>query len=228
MAKKSKPKTTKKSSTKPFAILMLGIGAALAIAVLLSQGADELETSPVASDTPVAIPTTSGVRGAENAVLKLVEFGDYQCPACKAYHEIVTELFQRHPSDVQLEFHHFPLVGIHPNALTAAVAAEAAREQGRFWEMHDLLFENQDTWAPSSNPEALFMSYAAGLGLNQDQFMRSMRDTEVESRVLEDVVRGRELAIASVPSFFVDGFPIDLPPGVEGFERLVYRALEDR
>ena len=112
--------------------------------------------------------------------------------------------------------------------MAAAVAAEAAREQGRFWEMHDLLFENQDTWAQSSNPEALFLSYASGLDLNQDRFMRSMRETSVESRVLEDVIRARELAIASVPSFFVDGFPIDLPPGVEGFERLLYRAIENR
>ena len=111
--------------------------------------------------------------------------------------------------------------------MAAAVAAEAAREQGRFWEMHDLLFENQDTWAQSPNPEALFMSYAAGLDLNQDQFMRSMRDTGVKSHVLEDVVRARELAIASVPSFFVDGTPIDLPPGIEGFERLVSRAIEE-
>ena len=227
MTKKPKPKATKKTSTKPFAILALGISAALAIAVLLSQGAGEEETSPVRSDSPVSIPAAPGVRGAENAALKLVEFGDYQCPACKAYHEIVTELFQRYPSDVQLEFHHFPLVGIHPNAMAAAVAAEAAREQGRFWEMHDLLFENQDTWAQSPNPEALFMSYAVGLALNQDQFMRSMRDTGVKSHVLEDVVRARELAIASVPSFFVDGTPIDLPPGIEGFERLVSRAIEE-
>ncbi len=228
MAKKSRTKTTKKPSTKPFAILVLGIGAALAIAVFLSRGAGEEQASAVGADAPVAIPATGGIRGAEDAALKLVEFGDYQCPACRAYHEIVMELFERYPSEVQLEFHHFPLVGIHPNAMAAAVAAEAAREQGRFWEMHDLLFENQDTWARSPNPEALFVSYAAGLDLNQDRFMRSMRDTSVESRVLEDVARARELAIASVPSFFVDGFPIDLPPGVEGFERLLYRAIENR
>ncbi len=223
-ARSAKPK--KASTAKSLMLMAGGVLAALAIAVFLSQGTEEASPNPV---TDQEIPTASArIRGPENASLKLVEFGDYQCPSCRFYHGVVTELFRRFPNELELEFHHFPLISIHPNSVFAAIVAESAGEQDRFWEMHDLLFENQDQWATSSNPEALFISYAAQLGLDQNLFMRSLRATEIESRVLQDVTRARELAINAVPAFFLDGRQLTLPRNIEEFEGLIYSALESR
>ena len=141
---------------------------------------------------------------------------------------MVTELFRRFPDQLALEFHHFPLASIHPNSVLAAITAESAGEQNRFWEMHGLLFANQDIWANSPNPEFLFISFAAQLGLDQDLFMRSLRANEIEARVLQNVNRARELMINAVPAFFLDGCPVPLPPTAEEFERLIYTALESR
>ena len=227
MAKRSKRKARKRASTaKSLTIMAAGVLAALAVAVFLTQGAGESPATPGPDQT---IPSASArIRGPEGATLKLVEFGDYQCPSCRFYHGIVTELFERFPDQLALEFHHFPLASIHPNSVFAAVAAESAGEQNRFWEMHDLLFANQDLWANSPNPESLIISFASQLGLDQDLFMRSLRSNEIESRVLRDVNRARELRIDAVPAFFLDGRPVPLPPTVEEFERLIHTALESR
>ena len=227
MSKKSKRTAPKQASVaKSLTFMAAGVLGALAIAAFLSQGAEE---APETTGARQEISTAAArIRGPENATLKLVEFGDYQCPSCRFYHGIVTELFERFPDQLALEFHHFPLASIHHNSVFAAVAAESAGEQNRFWEMHDLLFDNQDLWANSPNPESVFISFAAQLGLDQDMFMQSLRASETESRVLRDVTEGRELQINAVPAFFLDGRPVPLPPNVEEFERLIYTVLESR
>jgi len=218
----------KKSTTKPILIITLGFIVALAIALGLSNQLINTTTSVIDSASEDVLHTKGTPRGPQNAALKLSEFGDYQCPACQRYQQILNKLFQLYPNEVQLEFHHFPLMSIHPAALAAAKAAESAREQGRFWEMHELLFKNQTSWAETENPETLFLTLAAQLGLDQNEFMRSMRSTTIQARILDDVKRARELGIASVPAFFVEGLPIDLPEDVEGFEALVREAIKRR
>jgi protein-disulfide isomerase len=151
----------------------------------------------------------------------LIEFGDYQCPSCKAYHPIVEEVLARYPTKVRLEFHHYPLVQIHPNAMAAHLAAEAAGQQGKYWEMHSLLFETQDQWSQAVNPEPDFLTLANRLGLNANQFMQAVRSPEMQQKVLEDVIRARDLNIEAVPTFYLNGDIIAPPPSVDEFARQI-------
>ncbi len=233
MAKKgSKKKQVRKSKTgssrKPLLILVLGVIGAFLVAYYLTSGSED---SPAATLSATDTPTdTVRVRGRDDAALQLVEFGDYQCPTCAAYHRMVSEVMRRFPADVRLEFHHFPLVSIHGNSMYASMAAEAAAEQGKFWEMHDMIFENQGIWAPSSSAASIFSSYAEELGLDMDQFGRAVRSNDAESRVLADVVRARDLSLNSVPTFFVDGrqLPLNLVGDVAAWEQMVRNAIARR
>ena len=233
MAKKaSKKKQIKKSksraSGKPLIILGLGVAAALAVAAMMTPGSESTPATTLASID--ASPETARVRGRDDAALQLVEFGDYQCPTCAAYHRMVSEVMSRYPADVRLEFHHFPLVSIHGNSYYASMAAEAAAEQGKFWEMHDLIFERQGIWAPTSNAESMFAGYAEELGLDMDLFRAAARSNEAEARVNKDVSQARGLNLNSVPSFFVDGrlLPLNLVPDVASWEQMVRNAIASR
>jgi protein-disulfide isomerase len=157
----------------------------------------------------------------------LVEFGDYQCPHCAAYHPIVNEVLRRYPDKVRLKFHHYPLITIHPNAMMAAMAAEAAGRQGRFWQMHDLLFEQQPRWSSNPNPEAEFISMAGRLGLDVNRFMQSLRSPDLQQRILADVVMARENNVEGVPAFFIDGTPIEVRPSVEDFVQVLDTRLKN-
>src|SRR3954465_15899855 len=110
---------------KPIIVIVLAVGVAAGAAVFLSRGADQ---PPDNSSTPSHVQIKGGghIRGAEKAPLTLVEFGDYECPSCGAYHPFVKEILNRYPDKVRLEFHHFPLVGVHPNAMMGSMAAEAS------------------------------------------------------------------------------------------------------
>jgi protein-disulfide isomerase len=198
-------------------------------AYLLSRQPDA-ETAP-APPTQGSTSTNPGpgggrLRGPESAAITLVEFGDYQCPSCAYYHPIVTELMRRYPQQLRLEFHHFPLIQIHPYAMAASLAAEAAGEQGRYWEMHDLIFEHQDQWSRSRNPEPEFLSFANRLGLNSNQFMQAMRSPDLQSRILQDVVRAREAQVDVVPAFFIRGRRIPTPGSIEDFVRIIDAELK--
>jgi protein-disulfide isomerase len=135
---------------------------------------------------------------------------------------------KRYPNDLRLEFHHYPLISIHPNAMQAAMAAEAAGEQGRYWEMHDLLFDFQDQWSRQANPEAEFLTFAGRIGLNQNAFMQSLRSPDLQDRVLQDVVRAREANLEGVPTFFIDGKMIDNQYNLEYYVRIIDDYLQTK
>jgi protein-disulfide isomerase len=192
---------------KPLIVIILAVGVAAGAAVYLSRGSDETATT---SDAPTHADIKGGghFRGpvsGEKAELTLVEFGDYQCPSCGAYHPLVKEILNRYPKQLRLEFHHYPLISIHPNSMAASMAAEAAGEQGHYWEMHDALFEYQMQWANSPNPEAMFIAMASRIGLNQNAFMQALRSPELQQRILKDVERAQEAKIDAVPTFFING-----------------------
>jgi protein-disulfide isomerase len=213
---------------KPLIVIVLAIGIAAALAFFLTRRSAEVPEPSGLSAAPS--PDTAGtsigrIRGPENAPLTLTEYGDYQCPSCKAYHPIVSEVLRRFPTQVRLEFRHYPLVQIHPNAMAASVAAEAAGEQGRYWEMHDLLFDNQSVWSRTLNPESEFLSMANRIGLDANRFMQSVRSPELQQRVLRDVVLGRDRNVEAVPTFFLNGERIASPPTVAEFVRTIELKL---
>jgi protein-disulfide isomerase len=210
---------------KSVLVIILAVGVAAGAAVFLSRGSDQpasaTSTAPVHAD----IKGGGHIRGPENGQLTLVEFGDYQCPSCGAYHPFVKEILSRYPEKLRLEFHHYPLISIHPNSMAASMAAEAAGEQGRYWDMHDALFEHQREWAENPNAESVFLALANRIGLDQNGFMQAMRSPKLQDRILQDVTRARDLQIDAVPTFFINGERVHINPSMEDFVQVIETHL---
>lgn len=160
------------------------------------------------------------------AKVTIAEYGDIQCPACKAYHPVVRELLAAYPNDVKLIFKHFPLISIHPNAQAAAIAVEAAGEQGKFFELVDLLYDKQGEWADLPNPEDKFAEYAKSLKLDVEKFKKDFKSSEIEKRVDEQRNEGIKNGISATPSFFVNGEKIENPKDLEEFKKIVDEKLK--
>jgi len=209
---------------KALIVIVAAIGIAAGTAVYLSRTADRAAETPDKS-SPVEIKSGGHSRGPANAQLTLVEFGDYQCPSCGGYHPLVKEVLNRYPDKLRLEFHHYPLIDLHPNAMIGALAAEAAGEQGRYWEMHDALFEHQGEWAPSRNAELVFINLASRLGLNVNQFMQQLRSPALQDRILQDVTLGNNLHVPETPTFFIDAQRVYIKPTIEDFVKVIEAHL---
>ncbi len=154
-------------------------------------------------DTVLAVPVDEGrdhIQGAADAPVTLVEYGDYQCPYCGAAYPIVKELQDRMGERLQFVFRNFPITTSHPNAEQAAEAAEAAAAQGRFWEMHDLLYENQRRLADED-----LHAYADQLGLDVDLFDKELAEHVHAPRVREDFMGGVRSGVNGTPSFYING-----------------------
>ena len=145
-------------------------------------------------------PERDHIRGPDEAPVTLLEYGDFECPYCGQAEAIVRELLQSFGADLRYVFRHLPLADVHPNAQTAAEAAEAAGAQGRFWEMHDLLLDHQDALTPGA-----LRRYAEDLGLDVDRFWDEVRTREYAPRVVEDVRSADESGVAGTPTFFING-----------------------
>lgn len=164
--------------------------------------------------------------GAGNKKVTVVEFGDFQCPACKSYYPIVKEIKSSYGDDITFQFRHYPLTQIHPNATISARAAEAAGKQGKFFEMHDLLYENQDTWASSSNPSPIFESFANQLKLNIDQFKSDSADANTLAIINADTKAAQAAGANSTPTFVINGKKVESnPKSVEEFKKLIDDAI---
>jgi len=193
--------------------ILIGIGIATLLVIVgavffLSNQSPTSEVSPetVAQNQEFLVRENSNRIGSESASVTLVEFADFQCPACKSTHPVIKRLLSEYQEDVQFVFRHFPLPG-HKNAKVAAYAAEAAGRQGKFWEMHDMLFANQGEWAESNSPVDLFTTYASELELDTDQFAEDIEDDELISKVNDDQRDGSILGVSATPTIFVNGKP---------------------
>jgi protein-disulfide isomerase len=191
----------------PLAIIGLVLVAAVATGAWLWRSSTRHTAGAVATGAPGAQPARA--EGPEGAPLVLEEFGDYQCPPCGQYFPEVERLKSEYGDRLRLVFRHFPLTQAHPHALTAAHAAEAAGLQGKFWEMHRQLYQNQSVWSKAAEPRALFASYAQAVGLDVERFRRDMDGAETDARVVADHARGRSLGVTGTPSFFLNGREIE-------------------
>lgn len=140
------------------------------------------------------------VHGTPEARYTLVEYGDYECPGCGQLFLVIRELYNRLQDDICLVFRHYPLSGAHPHAQQAAESAEAAGAQDRFWEMHDLLFENQAALATKN-----LYQYAEKLGLDGKRFRAELTNRTYEDRVREDFRRGVSNGVYGTPALFING-----------------------
>lgn len=145
------------------------------------------------------------VRGNPNAPVTLEEFGDFQCPTCGTYHAEVKKIEAEYGDRLRVIFRELPLVTIHEHALMAAQAAEAAGIQGKFFEMHDKLYETQTEWTPKKDLVPVFVDYAKQIGLNTDQFQKDLNGEIVAARIFQDGKRAHSFGLKGTPSFFVNG-----------------------
>lgn len=139
-------------------------------------------------------------QGHANAAIELVEYGDYQCPHCGRAYPIIKQLQEAMGDKMKFVFRNFPLTNIHPDAMNAAVAAEAAGIQGKFWEMHDMIFEHQNRLLEND-----LYAYAQQLGLNVEQFQNDMLSETVLAKVEDDFESGMRSGVNGTPSFFING-----------------------
>src|SRR5207253_7681547 len=160
------------------------------------------------------------VLGPADAAVTLEEFGDFQCPPCGVLSEPINQLQKQY--NLRVIYREFPLA-IHAHAKEAAFAAEAAGRQGRFWQMHDLLFREQAVWSKSSDARALFNAYAGMLQLDLDRFKKDMDSSEVQQQVELDQHRGTAIGVKNTPTIFLNNEaltseqmnPAQLPATVE-------------
>jgi diadenylate cyclase len=164
------------------------------------------------------VGTTDHVRGPEDAPVTLVKYGDYECPYCGQLHPVLRELLERAGGRVRFVFRHFPLDSVHPRARRAALAAEAAASQGRFWEMHDLLYENQDELG-----EEDLTRHAAELGLDLRRFEEDLANDHHAWRIEEDRLGGERAGVGGTPALFVNGVRYAGPMDLDG----LLAAVED-
>jgi protein-disulfide isomerase len=141
--------------------------------------------------------------GPKNAPVTLEEFGDYQCPPCGKLAEPISRLQREFSPNLRVVFRNFPLA-VHSHAREAALAAEAAGLQGKFWEMHDLLYRQQSTWSQASDVQGLFAAYAGLLGLNVARFKKDMNGQDAQTRVAMDEAEGASLGVRNTPTIFLD------------------------
>jgi len=174
------------------------------------------------SDTSNSGEGSSYIVGAGTSGVTLVEFGDFQCPACGSYYPIIEQVKEKYGDQIKFQFRHFPLVQIHRNAMVAHRAAEAAGRQNKFWEMYNLLYQRQKAWESAGNPTAIMEDYAAELGLNIDQFKSDFASESVNNVIQADIKAGQAIGATSTPTFVLNGKKLETPPNdVAGFSQLI-------
>lgn len=198
-------------------------GIVIALVALMFWAANVSQINPPFSED--SIHPLDHIKGNASSTVIVVEYSDFQCPACRNYYFAVKELAVEFGDQVAFVYRHFPLNSIHQNAEIAARAAEAAGKQNKFWEMHDLLFEKQAEWSESPNPTALFESYATLVGISVDQFKSDIVSSEVKNLVRAERARAVKIGLQGTPSFFINGEQIQNPGSVADFRVVIKNAL---
>ncbi|HEV7610419.1 MAG TPA: DsbA family protein [Steroidobacteraceae bacterium] len=173
---------------------------------------------PISLSVPVE--PTDHILGSEHARVSVVEYGDFECPSCKVAATTPKLLLERFPSRIRFVFRHFPLLEAHPHALLAAEASEAAAAQGKFWPVHDVLFENQ-----AHLKEKDLHRYAADIGLDMARYTAEMEDHIYLQKVREHIEGGRRSHIRATPTFFVNGVVQDISFGMKALHDAVAVAV---
>ncbi len=158
------------------------------------------------SKLTLPVSSRDHVQGPDHARVTLLEYGDYECPHCGEAYPIVKRIQKTMGDDMRFAFRNFPLTEVHPHALHAAYAAEAAALQGKFWEMHDLLFENQDALEDED-----LLDLAEGLELDMARWTRDLASERVANKVEEDFSSGVRSGVNGTPTFFINGIRHDAP-----------------
>jgi protein-disulfide isomerase len=177
-------------------VALITFGSGFALYRAKKMGAPSVPTSGPASG--------NHIRGSKSAVVTIEEFGDFQCPPCSIMATNLKKIEEEYGTRLRLVFHHFPLVN-HIHARAAAAAAEAADLQGKFWEMHDVLYREQSLWSKADDVAPLFAGYAQTIGVDIERFKKDVQDPAVTARVDADQKLGSSRGVTSTPTLFVNG-----------------------
>lgn len=178
--------------------------------------------------TTVKLSSSGWVTGNPKSKVTLTEFGDLQCPACLAFEPIMSQVRTDYGKTIKIVYKQFPLPkNVHPNAFAAAVSAEAAGKQGKFWEYHDLVYKKQTEWSSLADPTASFVSYAKTLKLDLDQFKKDIESGELKDRVNTQVDEGVKIGVNSTPTLYINGRMIDIPNNYEELKPQIDDAIKN-
>jgi protein-disulfide isomerase len=204
-----------RKSYLPFAIIAAVLLAAIGAGWWMWRAAQERQATASsnvsgASTATTGVPATTGAnpphaKGNERAAVTLEEFADLQCPLCATTHTELQKVLGEYGSRIRFVYRHYPLAQMHRNALAAAAATEAAALQGKFWEMQDTLYRNQQAWSEQQDVRQIFYDYARTLNMDADRFMRDMRAPDALRRVQADARRGNALGVTGTPTLYING-----------------------
>lgn len=173
------------------------------------------------------------VQGEGTSGVELVEFGDFECPACASYYPLIKQVKDHFGDKIAFRFRHFPLIQAHPNAMAAHRAAEAAGKQGKFFEMHDFLFERRNSWIANngistSQAAGVFEQFAGELGLDLEQFKQDVADPETINTINADIELGKNAGATGTPTFTLNGklLPLEEVRDVDSFIAKIQEAID--
>jgi Na(+)/H(+) antiporter nhaA 2 len=199
-----------------FAIVFSVLVVAFLGGIIWLSSLEKIDLSKVDISKEIPATADSGniaehVYSKSDSKVTLVEYGDYQCPGCKTASNRIKAIAEEYKGKINLVFRNYPLVSIHPNALAAASVAEAAGLQGKYWQMHDLLYDKQDEWTSATANDRMdyFIEYANELKLNIDQFKKDIESEKVKAKIKYDQAIGAKAKVSGTPSFTLNGKDLD-------------------
>lgn len=167
------------------------------------------------------------IKGEDKSGVALVEYADFQCPFCGQFYPIISQVVEKYKDQITFQYRHLPLIQIHQHALAAARATEAAGKQDKFWEMYDLIFQNQTAWSESKDATQQFEQYAAQLGLDMEKYKTDAYGPETNAIVNADINEFKKTKEQmSTPTFFLNGKKIQAA-SVDEFSKLIDAAIAD-
>ncbi len=208
--------------SKQFLIIIIVVVVGLFGILSLTKKKDETSQS----NSNSSVSASEHVTGKIDSQVRLIEYGDFQCPACKSYFPMVEEIKNTYSDKIAFQFRHYPLNQIHPNAFIGSRAAEAASNQDKFWEMYSLLYENQSIWSNEKDPTNTLVSYAEQLNLDTEKFKTDMNSSNTGDIINADIKAGQEIGVNSTPTFVLNGKKLDKnPTSIDEFKQLIDEEL---
>ena len=216
-------------------IIFVAVVVAMFGALIYFSGGDQVDVSEVNESRILSGSEASGgigdhVFGNPDAKVTLLEYGDFQCPTCKSVHEPLKTVTEKYADQVAFVYRNFPITAIHPNALAAAAAAEAAGLQGKYWEMHNRLYEDQASWSnlPVNERTDFFVGYARELGLNEAEFREDIASEAVSQKIRFDQALGAKVGVDGTPAVYLNDTKLELDDltSAEALEAAIRAELE--
>jgi protein-disulfide isomerase len=194
--------------------------------VFLLGKTDEKKTNPQTVDENILVADAHNRIASESATVTIVEFADFQCPACGRTYPILKQILQEYKGKVAFIYRHFPLPQ-HKNAMLAARASEAAATQGKFWEMYDLLYKRQAQWSESSDAAILFTNYAKELDFDMQTFSDELKGAKYDTIINKDRDDGVLLGVNATPTIFINNKKLTDMPSYENIKKILDDTLEN-